>query len=138
MKQATKIISIIGAVFSFLGAVGMLIGMIVLFVLAGPAMREMLIKAINEGSAHSSIPGTPEEQVAVIQLILLVTAITLIPLLLCAIAGGVLALINTTKENSAINVTIIVLGVLTGNAFLLVAGIFGLITPNMEQPKPVQ
>ena len=60
MKRASQILLIVTAVLSFVGIVGLLIGAIVLFVFGSPAMHDMIVKGIQEGTINTSFDGDPE------------------------------------------------------------------------------
>lgn len=132
MKTGTKVLSIIGAVFAFLGAVGFIIGVIMFFVFADPYWTPYIINALKQGEIYSDLPGTPEEQAAFIQLIFKIAGAIFVPCALMSVAGGVLALVNVNKLNFALAVITIVLGVLTGNVFLIVAGVLAIIAPKLK------
>lgn len=135
MKTATKVLSIIGAVCAFLGAVGFVICSILFLTFAGPYWTPYIVNMLKEGDIYSSLPGTPEEQAAAIQIIFLVTGISFIPGALVSVAGGILALVNANRLNFIIAVLTIVFGVLTGNMFLLVAGVLAIIAPKLHPEK---
>ena len=133
MKEASKILLLIGFIFGILGSVGFLIAMIVFFVLASPAMREIIIEGINNGTVKSDFPGSPEEIATFVQQVFNGAAIGFLFAVLFSIAMCVIAMIARSKETSALYITSIVFSVLGANVLILLGSIFGLV--ELSQPK---
>ena len=127
MKKIGNILLIIAGVLTIIGSVGCLIGAIVLGVFSSPQFTQMIIDGLANGTIKSSIPGTPEQVAAQVQLVFLILAIVWAVEVLFAIGCAVVAFLANKKQTSGLYIANIVLGVLNGSIFSVVGGIFGLV-----------
>ena len=137
MKRASQILLIVTAVLSFVGIVGLLIGAIVLFVFGSPAMHDMIVKGIQEGTINTSFDGDPETVANAVQAMFItagvIVMIAILPTILCAI----FSLVANKKSTDGWYIVVIVFSALTGSLFGIVGGILGVVA-NSGQPKQVQ
>ncbi len=136
MKKASNILLLIGGILTLVSLGGLLIAGIVLVVLGSPALTPYLIEGINNGTVHTSFPGTPEEQVALIQTVLSTTGTCLLLYMIPVTVAGVFAFIARSKQRTGFYVAAIVLAaIFTYCAPVIVGSIFGLITESREGSK---
>ncbi len=132
MKKAADILLIISGIISIVWAVGYLIAAIVFFILSSPQFGQYIIDGLNNGSIHSTIPGTPEQQVAAIQLAFLIVGIVMAIALAFSIACAVFSFIGRNKRSTVSYVLIIMFSVLSGTIVGLVGSIFGLVSKDEQ------
>ena len=139
MKKASEILLLIGFILGIISAVGTLVTSIVFFVLGSPALTETFVNGLIDGSIKSDLPGTPEEQAALIQAIFTTVGACCIVGLLVELASVIVAFFARQRQTQPLYIATIVLGVLAGGACLLVGSIFGLIAVNRNpEPLPAQ
>ena len=127
MKTVTKVLLIIGGILAILSALSFLAGGIVLVVFSGPQFYDTILKMIQDGSAHSSLPGTPEQQVATIQSAFLIAGIVLLVEVLFLVIQAAIAFMASSRRSNALYIANIVIGVITLSVFNLAGGIIGLV-----------
>ena len=127
MKTATKVLLIIGGILAILSALSFLAGGIVLVVFSGPQFYDTILKMIQDGTAHSSLPGTPEQQVATIQSAFLIAGIVLLVEVLFLAIQAVIAFMASSRRSNTLYIANIVIGVITLSVFNLAGGIVGLV-----------
>ena len=127
MKTATKVLLIIGGILAILSALSFLACGIVLVVFSGPQFYDMILKMIQDGTAHSSLPGTPEQQVATIQSAFLIAGIVLLVEVLFLAIQAVIAFMASSRRSNTLYIANIVIGVITLSVFNLAGGIVGLV-----------
>ena len=127
MKKAATILLLVGGIFAFVAALGLIIGGTVLAVFSSPNFTDLIVEALKEGTIHSSVPGTPEEVAAIVQATFLTVGIVLLVLSLLYIVSGVLAIIGRKAEKQGLTITNLVLAVLTCNLITLVGTILAVV-----------
>ena len=132
MKKAADILLIISGIISIVWGIGYLVAAIVFFILSSPQFGQLIIDGLNNGTIHSTIPGTPEQQVAAIQLIFLTIAIVMTIALAFAIACSVFSFLGRSKKSTVGYILIIAFSVLSGTIVGLVGSIFGLISKDEQ------
>lgn len=141
MKNASKVLFIIGIVWFILGTLLAIGGSVASFWLANSA-TDAFIKDFFK-AVFKDLPG--ETDAAKIEFIRAVAApygVGLICYSVFAISSVVLSFINLTKEKPILYVCLAVLGFVFGNVFTGLAGIFGYIVCGQENsnktPAPAQ
>ena len=107
-----------------------LAGAIALIVFSGPQYTSMIIEGLQNGSIQSTLPGTPEQVTAQIQLMFLVFGIVLAVEVAIISGSAAVAFLAKSKQTSGLYIANIVLGVLSGSVLLIVGGILGLVGRN--------
>ena len=126
MAKLSKTFLLIGAILSLVLAGTFVICGIVFFVMASPALTDMIVKLLEEAKVHSDIPGTPEEQAAAIQAFAAGLGGMFIFFALISIASGVVGFIGRQKWTKGLLIANIVLGLMSAE-FNAAGGILGLI-----------
>ena len=128
MKKASEILLLIGFILAIVGAVGLFITAIVFFVLGSPAMREMIIEGINNGTiVINGFTGTAEEAATIYQAAMLGTGFGMLVGAAVEVGGAVVCFLARQKQRQGLYIATIVLGALGAGACLIVGGIFGLV-----------
>ena len=133
MRKIGNILLLISGILSIVGTVGFIIASIIFFVFASPAYTAQITKMIAEGTINTNIPGTPEAAAAQMQNIFLIIAIIVTVEVAFSIGCAVLAFVARKKENSGLYITNVVLGVLNGQIFAILGGIFGILDPKKNE-----
>ena len=108
---------------------------IMFIIFSTPAFKDVLVESIKDGTSQTSFGGTPEHQADATQIMFIIMAVSF------GLAGGVelasaiisFKAISNPSENAF--VLAIVFGSLSGTAFPIVGGIFGLIVDAKEKRK---
>lgn len=127
MKQAGKVLVIIGIVLGFLALLGYLIGGITLIVLGSPASKELIIKLIEEGAIHSSFTGTTEEIAAQVQAVLVLTGGVLLVPGVFALAHAIVGILEIKTNMLGFHIANLVFSLLDGTFFGLIGSILLLV-----------
>ena len=134
MKKASEVLLLIGAILSFVSLLGLLVGAIILFVFASPALTDLIIEGINNGSVHSSQTGTPEEVAAFVQMTLSITAVVLLVCMIPVVVAGIFALRASKKQDMTSYIVALVLAlVFGGNIITVIGAILGIVELNQPQ-----
>ena len=136
IKKVSRILILIGAIYGIVSIVSLLIAGIVTAVLASPTCTEFLTKGLTEGWAHTSFEGSQEEQVAFMQLVLLIISILVFVLVIPAVVSSILCFLGLKKENKSLLIAILVFSILCGNEVAGVGAIFGLIALSRNPGNP--
>ena len=126
MRKVGNILLLVSGILTILGAIGVLVGSIVMFVISSPAYTQMIIDGLKSGEIHSDIPGTPEEVAAQVQRIMFIMAIVLLVVFAFEVGCSVVALLAHKKETSGLYIATIVTGVFCGGILAIVGGILGI------------
>ena len=140
MKKVSNVVLLIGGILAFLEVFGLIVAGIVMLVLGSPACTNIIVEGVKNGTVHvSGQEGTPEEIAVVAQLILVITGIVMFLISLPTVAAGVVALIARVKEKDGLYIASIVLGIVSGYNFVIIAGgILGLIKEKNSIKEEVQ
>ena len=128
MKKASDILMLISGVISILWAVGYLISAIVFFVLCSPQATEFIVNGLKDGTIHSTLPGTPEEIAAALQIVFLTIAVIMVVALAFAITCAVFSFTTKNSRSTIGYILVLVFGVLSGTFVGTVGGILGLVS----------
>ena len=127
MKKIGNVLLLIAGILAIFAAVASLAGAIALIVFSGPQYTSMIIEGLQNGSIQSTLPGTPEQVTAQIQLMFLVFGIVLAVEVAIISGSAAVAFLAKSKQTSGLYIANIVLGVLSGSVLLIVGGILGLV-----------
>ena len=130
MKKIGNVLLLIAGILAIFAAVASLAGAIALIVFSGPQCTSMIIEGLQNGSIQSTLPGTPEQVTAQIQLMFLVFGIVLAVEVAIISGSAAVAFLAKSKQTSGLYIANIVLGVLSGSVLLIVGGILGLVGRN--------
>ena len=130
MKKIGNVLLLIAGILAIFAAVASLAGAIALIVFSGPQYTSMIIEGLQNGSIQSTLPGTPEQVTAQIQLMFLVFGIVLAVEVAIISGSAAVAFLAKSKQTSGLYIANIVLGVLSGSVLLIVGGILGLVGRN--------
>lgn len=133
MKKASDICLIIGGVLAILCAIGFLVSGIIMLVFASPQFKEMIIKGLEEGTIHTTLPGTPEQVAAIVQQAFLIAGACFLPGFILAVLSAVFSFLGPKKASNTIYILNIVFGVLGGSVVNTIGGIIGILVPQSER-----
>ena len=128
MKKASDILLLISGVISIVWGIGYLIAAIVMFVFTSPQMTQFIINGLNDGTIRSTLPGTPEEVAAAIQLVFLVIGIVMVVALAFSVTCAVFSFTTKNSRSTIGYVLVLVFGLLSGTFVGTVGGILGLVS----------
>ena len=130
MRKIGNVLLLIAGILAIFAAVASLAGAIASIVFSGPQYTSMIIEGLQNGSIQSTLPGTPEQVTAQIQLMFLVFGIVLAVEVAIISGSAAVAFLAKSKQTSGLYIANIVLGVLSGSVLLIVGGILGLVGRN--------
>ena len=134
MKKASEILLLIGFILAIISAVGLFIAAIIFFVLGSPAMKEMIIEGINNGSiVVNGFKGTAEEAATIYQAAMLGSGIAMLFAMAVEIAGAIVCFLARQRKVQGLYIATIVLGALGAGACLIVGSIFGLVALGQQR-----
>ena len=134
MKKVGNILILLAGIFTIVGAVGVLIGSIVLFALTSPSATQTIINGIKDGTIQSDLPGTPEEVAAALQASFAVIAVVLLIITFVEVGCAVLAFLARKKQTQGLYIANLVIGILGGSLFSIIGAIL-CIADNSETAK---
>ena len=132
MRKVGNILLLVSGILSIVGCVSSIVGSVLLFVFSSPAFTNTIIAWIQNGTIHSSFPGTPEQVAMAIQTMFLSFAIVLAVEILVAVGCSVVCFLAYSKQKHSLYIAAIALGALNGSATAIVGGIFGVITKDKK------
>ena len=133
MRTASRILILIGAIFSIIMATTfVIVGLVFLGISADKAS---LIEGINNGSIRTSTPGTPEEQAAVLQLTFQIIAYVFLVIAFINICNTVISFVARKIQSNALYITCLILGFISFVEINSFGSIFGLIANKKEATK---
>ena len=135
MKKASDIWLIIGGVLAILCAIGFLVSGIIMLVFASPQFKEMIIRGLEEGTIHTTLPGTPEQVATVVQQAFLIAGACFLPGFIFAVLSAVFSFLGPKKASNTIYILNIVFGVLGGSVVNTIGGVIGLLVPQNERKQ---
>ena len=128
LKKAANILFLVGAILSIVIAAGLLISAIACFVIPSiPEVKTLLVEAIEKGTVHSDIPGTPEDIANIILGSLLGFGVFFIITAVFTAVNAIMAFKGRNSSSKAIFILNIVFGVLGCTYVNVVGAVFGLI-----------
>ena len=134
MNKAKNIVLLVGAIIAFVSIFGLLISSIIMFIFGSPLCFDIMVEGVKNGSVHvSGYDGTPEEIAKFAQMLLIIVGAVLLVLILPYIAGGIVGLIARKRESTALNVAVLVLGIISANYVLAAGGVIGLVKQEQEK-----
>lgn len=128
MKNAAKILMLIGAIISIFAAVTFLILGLV-FVLMGidSEAKNSIIQGLSDGTITTTFEGTYEEQATAIQLVYAVLGFAFVIWTVVLLIGSVITFVARSKYNKPLLIITIILGVVGMVYINSVGAVFGLI-----------
>lgn len=131
MRTASRILILIGAIFSIIMATTfVIVGLVFLGISADKAS---LLEGINNGSIRTSTPGTPEEQAAVLQLTFQIIAYVFLVIAFLNICNTVISFVARKVQSNALYITCLILGFISFVEINSFGSIFGLIANKKEK-----
>ena len=131
MRTASRILILIGAIFSIIMATTfVIVGLVFLGIAADKAS---LIEGINNGSIKTSTPGTPEEQAAALQLTFQIIAYVFLVIAFINICNTVISFVARKVQSNALYITCLILGFISFVEINSFGSIFGLIANTNEK-----
>ena len=127
MKRLSKSFLRVGGIIDIVMAGCFFIAVIVFAILASPIFTDIFVKAFEDGSAHSSASGTPEQLTFALQLVFMGLAIGFTFGVACGIVGAIFSFKAVKFYTRKMLITNIVLGSCIGSGFSTAAGILGVI-----------
>lgn len=131
MRKTANIMLIIGGVLAILGIIGYLIS---IFVFAG-ANNPQFIQALRDAIQQQYPDYTAAQIDGVIEQFKQIASIMIVVMIILSVTtvlGGVLAFVTAKVQTQTLYIINIVIGVLSGNIFILLGGIFGLVKDNNQ------
>lgn len=135
MKNASKILFLVGGIVSIFAAVVYAITGAILAALSNPDYRDAIAQQIREGRMQSDIQGTPEQIAEAIQVFYLVLGIVFIVLAALCVANAVISFLARGKESKPMFILNIVFGALSSTTINLVGGILALVAAGQEERR---
>ena len=133
MKKASDILLIIGFVFGVLGVISGIVLTITFFATSGN--RDAVIEAINNGSIHTTLPGTVEQQADTICRVLRGAAISGIVAVVLGVVFCVVSLLAERKGSTVLYIITLVFSVLAFNIISIVGAILGLLSGGKDDSE---
>ncbi|MBR3617431.1 MAG: hypothetical protein IKN46_02010 [Acholeplasmatales bacterium] len=131
MRTASRILILIGAIFSIIMATTfVIVGLVFLGISADKAS---LLEGINNGSIRTSTPGTPEEQAAALQLTFQIIAYVFLVIAFLNICNSVISFVARKIQSNALYITCLILGFISFVEINSFGSIFGLIANKKEK-----
>ena len=136
MRKTSRILFLIGGIYSIVTAISYLIVAIVMFVLGSDAFKEARIGLINEGSVKSDLPGTPEEIATALQIVYRAIGGTMMPWVALSVLSAIFAFkARGNNPSRALCVLNIVFSTVAGVIVNGVGGVFALIAEEVDKPE---
>ncbi len=127
MKKVANILFLVAGILSIVLTVTWISLSVMFFVFGSGAFKELIIKGLEEGWAHTDFPGTPEEAAFAIQIMFISMGASF---LFAGILSGINIFFSFRGRNNdkkSIFICNIIFGIMSGNDVNVVAAIFGLI-----------
>ena len=138
--KVSKVLMTVGAILEIVAAVSVFICGVVFFVLAAPALKDFVLELIDKGviKVHNNTGVSNEEILTIIQGAFIAVGVTLILLVPLFVVAAVIGFKGREPKDRGILIANIVMGAITSEYFLLVAGILGVIFFNKgRNPKVI-
>lgn len=133
MRTASRILILIGAIFSIIMATTfVIVGLVFLGIAADKAS---LLEGIKNGSITTSTPGTPEEQAAALQLTFQIIASVFLVIAFINICNTVISFVARKIQSNALYITCLILGLISFVEINSFGSIFGLIANKKEKTR---
>lgn len=133
MKKASNILLLLSAIFGIFGVITLVIVGAMFLVFTSPEAKEAIIKGIQDGTIHTTLPGTIEEQAVAIQGMFMGIGIGLLIGAAVTVGGVVIYFLARSKDTMALYITALVLSILGGSILAFLGSLFGLITKSQEK-----
>ena len=127
MKSASRILIIVGAVFSFLAVVGLTITAIVFLVMSGADYKPDIMAALEDGSMTTTYTGTTEEMATAIQGLFRTLGIVFIVIAGFYVISPTVSLIASGRNSKPLFVVGLVLSLIGFDVILILGNVFGLV-----------
>ena len=129
MKSASKVLIILGSIFSFIGVLVLLIFSIVFFVTSSNGGRDALVEGIKNGTITSSYTGTPEEVADAVQVMARILAMVFLSISLIYLIAPIISLIAMGSDSKTMHIVALVFSILGFDVILILGNIFSIATP---------
>ena len=127
MKKVANILFIVAAAMGILCALIFVALSITFLILAAPQNAQLIVDGLNNGTIHTDLPGTPEEQALAIQVIFgTIGGMFIFFFVTCAVSVFI-AFKCRNCRSKGLFIAAIVVGCFSTEAFLIVPAVFGLI-----------
>ena len=133
MKKASNILLLLSAIFGIFGVITLVIVGAMFLAFTSPEAKEAIIKGIQDGTIHSSWPGTIEEQAVAIQGMFMGLGIGFLIGAVVTVGGVVIYFLARSKDTMALYITALVLSILGGSILAFLGSLFGIITKSQEK-----
>lgn len=131
MRQASKVLLIVGAIVSIVVAVIFLI-LGAVFAVAGAVPTEEIVAQLQAGTVTTTFQGTVQEQAEAIKGLSTGFAVFFLVVGVFNVVNTIIAFVSNAKKATGLYVANIVFGLLSLTEVALVGGIFGLIANGQE------
>ena len=138
MKEASRILILIGFVFAVLGAVFTLAFAIFSVVVASPSSTSMIIDGLKNGTIHTSFVGTVEQQAAAIQKIFVGLSIIMFISFAIEVGSSIFAFMANHRDSIAVTVCALIFAILTGNIILIIGAIMLLVNHSQNNVETIE
>ena len=133
MRTASRILILIGAIFSIIMATTfVIVGLVFLGIAADKAS---VLEGIKNGLITTSTPGTPEEQAAALQLTFQIIASVFLVIAFINICNTVISFVARKIQSNALYITCLILGLISFVEINSFGSIFGLIANKKEKTR---
>ena len=133
MRTASRILILIGAIFSIIMATTfVIVGLVFLGIAADKAS---VLEGIKNGLITTSTPGTPEEQAAALQLTFQIIASVFLVIAFISICNTVISFVARKIQSNALYITCLILGLISFVEINSFGSIFGLIANKKEKTR---
>jgi len=134
MKRAANILLLVGAIIAIVSTVLYLIAGIVFLVL-GAIDKATMIQWIQDGTVHTGVNGSAEEQAIAVKAVFLVVGVVFLVLTAFSLADSIIAFKGRNAQTKTLYILNIVFGALSGVVVNLVGGILGVVAVCQEENR---
>ena len=133
MKKASDILLIIGFVFGVLGVISGIVLVITFFSISGN--RDVIIEGLNNGTIHTTLSGTVEEQADAICRMFRGVATGGIAVVVFGAIFCVVSLLAERKGTTALYIAALIFSVLATNIISIVGAVLGLLSGGKDDSE---
>ena len=138
MKEASRILILIGLVFAVLGAVVTLAFAIFSIVAASPSSTSAIIDGLKNGTIHTSFVGTVEQQAAAIQRIFVGLSTIMFISFAIEVGSSIFAFMANHRDSIGVTICALIFAILTGNIILLIGAILMLVDQSQNNVETIE
>jgi len=137
MKEASRILILIGFVFAVLGVVFTLGFAIFSIVVASPSSTSIIIDGLKNGTIHTSFVGTVEQQAAAIQKIFVGLSTFMFISFAIEVGSSIFAFMANHRDSMAVTICALIFAILTGNIILIIGVIMLLVNQSQNNVETI-